>query len=601
MNRVKLGEIANYSDTRVSISSLTVENYVGTDNLLQSKQGKVNSDYLLDNGQTTEYVENDILIANIRPYLKKIWFAKNNGGSSADVLTIRIKDEKYLPKFVYYNLFQDSFFDYAMKGSKGSKMPRGDKKQILNFPISDFDFQTQTTIANTLSSLDNKIELNNKINREFENLARTIYEYWFVQNAGKSWERKKIGDLIQSQKNGDWGKETEEGNYAQKVTCIRGADINSLVGSGELKAPERYILEKNKNKFLSDGDFVIEISGGSPTQSTGRIAYILDEMLKGFENPLICSNFCKAISLKDKVLFYYFIFVWRQLYDNGLFFGYEGKTSGIKNFLFDDFVNSYEVAIPPTELLEKFNKTVSPIFEQIIKNRQENTELARLRDFLLPLLMNGQVTVKATDIATELKKEKIVMLKPTNVDYYKRSLLAAEIVWQLHKEPTLGHLKLQKLIYLCQKSTDMLIPTNFLRQAMGPYDNHLMRSIDKQLKEKKWFEYQRDNYLKYQPLEKAGQHHNDFLQYFSAESESIQFIIDTFKKIKSDTVEIVATLYACLENMLSERVIFSEALLIQRFYEWSEEKAKFSESDVRQIFSRMKKKGIVPKEYNFTI
>src|SRR5690606_498519 len=127
--------------------------------------------------------------------------------------------------------------------------------------------------------------------------------------------------------------------------------------------------------------------------------------------------------------------------------------------------------------------------------------------------------------------------------------------------------KLQKLIYLCQKSADMQLPTNFLRQAMGPYDNRLMRSIDKQLKEKKWFEFRQGEFLKYKPLEKAGQHQNDFIKYFSAESDSIQFIIDKFKKVLSKEIEIWATLYACLDEMLNEKVIFSEALLIQRFYE----------------------------------
>lgn len=183
------------------------------------------------------------------------------------------------------------------------------------------------------------------------------------------------------------------------------------------------------------------------------------------------------------------------------------------------------------------------------------------------------------------------------MDYYCRTVLSAEIVWQLHKEPTLGHLKLQKLIYHCQQSAEMQLPTNFLRQAIGPYDNRLMRSIDKQLKEKTWFN--KTQVLKYQPLGKAGQHHNDFVKYFYAESASIQFIIDTFKTIRSDIVEIVATLYACINNIMDEKVIFSETLLIQRFYEWSEEKQKFSEKEVKRVFSRMKETGIIPK--GFTI
>ena len=141
----------------------------------------------------------------------------------------------------------------------------------------------------------------------------------------------------------------------------------------------------------------------------------------------------------------------------------------------------------------------------------------------------------------------------------------------------------------------MQLVTNFLRQAMGPYDNQLMRSIDKQLKDHKWFEYNSAEKLKYQPLEKAGEHHADYLKYFSSESTNIQYIIDTFKQAKSNVVEIVATLYACMENILNEKnIIYSEGLLLRRFYEWSEEKQKFSEEVVQSVLKRMKEIGIVP-------
>ena len=174
--------------------------------------------------------------------------------------------------------------------------------------------------------------------------------------------------------------------------------------------------------------------------------------------------------------------------------------------------------------IEKQFALTKQLKEHIIANQQATEQL-------LKALLHQAFEVEEMVIAKP--KGKVIELKPTNVDYYRRTVLAAEIVWQLHKEPTLGHLKLQKLIYLCQKSADMQLPTNFLRQAMGPYDNRLMRSIDKQLKEKKWFEYKQDQILKYQPLEKAGQHHNDFLKYFSAESEGIQFIIDKFRNVLS--------------------------------------------------------------------
>lgn len=259
-----------------------------------------------------------------------------------------------------------------------------------------------------------------------------------------------------------------------------------------------------------------------------------------------------------------------------------------------------QMALIPLPSLSEQKRIVAEIEKQLAKTKQLKEHIIanqQATEQLLKALLHQAFEVEEME---EVKpKGKVIELKPTNVDYYRRTVLAAEIVWQLHKEPTLGHLKLQKLIYLCQKSADMQLPTNFLRQAMGPYDNRLMRSIDKQLKEKKWFEYKKEQVFKYQPLEKAAQHHNDFIKYFSAESESIQFIIDRFKTIKSDIVEIVATLYACMDNMLNENVIFSEAFLIQRFYEWSEEKKKFSEKEVKRVFSRMKETGIIPKGYNF--
>ena len=404
MKKVKLGDIGkivtgktpstkNPAFFEIDFMFITPEDITNNpSNIIESKRyiSKLGINSILSN--SIDGVS--VVVGCIGSDMGNIGYVKGKCATNQQLNSITNIQKNYDAKFIYYCLKPQK--EHLRKIAGSTTTPILPKSVFEEIEISIPDLQTQSAIARVLSSFDDKIELNNKINRELENLARTIYEYWFVQNAEESWERKKIGDLIENQKSGDWGKETEEGNYTQKVTCIRGADINSLVGSGELKAPKRYILEKNKCKFLCDGDFIIEISGGSPTQSTGRIAYILEEMLKGFENPLICSNFCKAISLKNKGLFYYFVFIWRQLYDNGLFFGYEGKTSGIKNFLFDDFVSFFEIVIPPTQILKKFNKTVSSIFEQIIKNRQENAELAQLRDFLLPLLMNGQVTVSKT-------------------------------------------------------------------------------------------------------------------------------------------------------------------------------------------------------------
>lgn len=175
----QLSQAAFYSEDRVSGKKISVENFVTTDSMLQNKNGVTLSN-VMPQGNLVAFKIGDILVGNIRPYLKKIWYSNKNGGCSPDVLVLKAKSG-YDPKFLYYALFRDDFFTHMMNGSKGTKMPRGDKSQILRFHIPKIDFLNQQKIASVLSSLDAKIELNNRINAELEAMAKTLYDYWFVQ------------------------------------------------------------------------------------------------------------------------------------------------------------------------------------------------------------------------------------------------------------------------------------------------------------------------------------------------------------------------------------------------------------------------------------
>ena len=253
--------------------------------------------------------------------------------------------------------------------NSGTGVPSMTFDAYYNLRIKLPSLTNQKIISQILRNIESKIELNRKVNDNLEQMAKTLYDYWFVQfdfpdktgkpyksSGGKmvfseklkrkipeGWVAKSLEAFIATDKGGDWGKEELEGNYTSKVECIRGTDINGINGKGEVKAPIRYILEKNKGKILAANDLVIEISGGSPIQSTGRLAYITNEVLERFENPLICSNFCKAVSLKKNNYFFFFVYSWNKAYENGVFFGFEGKTSGIKNLLFDTLVNERAV------------------------------------------------------------------------------------------------------------------------------------------------------------------------------------------------------------------------------------------------------------------
>ena len=180
--RVELGAVAEYSQKRISVTDLTPETYVGVDNLLQDRKGKAVATFLPDQGSVTTYNQGDILIGNIRPYLKKIWFSNQVGGTSGDVLTIQNSITPCMEnKYLYYILSDDRFFYYNVQYSKGSKMPRGDKKAIMQYK---FILPSITEQKRIVSTLDNFNTLTNSLSeglpKEIE-LRQKQYEYWREQ------------------------------------------------------------------------------------------------------------------------------------------------------------------------------------------------------------------------------------------------------------------------------------------------------------------------------------------------------------------------------------------------------------------------------------
>ncbi|MCH5185341.1 MAG: restriction endonuclease subunit S [Oscillospiraceae bacterium] len=268
------------------------------------------------------------------------------------------------------------------------------------------DLETQMKIARLLFSFDYKIELNTAINENLEKQAQTIFKSWFVDFEPfggvmpDDWKMGTFSDIIDSTLGGDWGKEEPTGNYTEQVYCIRGADIPEVKVGNKGKMPTRYILPKNfKSKKLVHDDIVIEISGGSPTQSTGRAAAVSQSLLDRYDKGMVCTNFCRAIkpiARYSKFIYYY----WQYLYDRKVFFSYENGTTGIKNLDISGFIETEPIVIPPVGILDNFNKLSSIYFSKIFATGLENERLSNVRDTLLPKLMNGEIDVSKVQIQT---------------------------------------------------------------------------------------------------------------------------------------------------------------------------------------------------------
>ncbi len=174
----KLGDIVTYSKNRISSQNVDEKSYVGVDNLLPDRGGKTNSNCVPEEGNLTRFDVGDILIGNIRPYLKKIWLADIKGGTNGDVLVIHIVASGIAPKYLYYALSSDKFFLYNMKYAKGAKMPRGDKEAIMKYEIPIPPIEIQEEVVTLLDDYTIKnAELCNSLEQELT-ARKKQYEYY---------------------------------------------------------------------------------------------------------------------------------------------------------------------------------------------------------------------------------------------------------------------------------------------------------------------------------------------------------------------------------------------------------------------------------------
>ena len=179
--------------------------------------------------------------------------------------------------------------------------------------------------------------------------------------------------FIENDISGDWGKEFPDEKHKTKVFCVRGADINDLnIGKIE-NLPVRYVKEASKDKFLEKGNIIIEISGGSPTQSTGRVAF-----LENIDREVVCSNFCRALKIKKEYSPKYVFYLLQNIYNSGVFFNFESKTSGIKNLLYNSAFENIKVPNRDYSSQQKIENVITVIDKKIQLLHQINDNLAEL-------------------------------------------------------------------------------------------------------------------------------------------------------------------------------------------------------------------------------
>ena len=396
-----LADIADYINEKINVSELDNKTYISTENMLPNRSGITEATTLPNTNLTSAFKVDDILVSNIRPYFKKIWHATFDGGCSNDVLIFRAKN-KVDSKFLYYVLADDKFFDYSMSTAKGTKMPRGDKKSLMEYSVPDIDIEIQRKIAKVLSAIDDKIELNNSINNNLEQQAQVIFKSWFIDIKEANNYSEKFGNLP---KNATLSRISDidmivtdyvaNGSFAslkENVTLYQEPNYAYFVRNTDLKSNTfNVFVDEHSYKFLSKsvlhGNEIIISNVGD----VGSV-YLCPKL----DKPMTLGN--NIIMLRpNKSEILYYLYIWfKWSYGQGLIQGIKGGSAQPK-FNKTDF-KSLPIVLPSDDMLNNFSQIVAPMFKIIENNHRENTRLIQLRDALLPKLMSGEIDVDKVEV-----------------------------------------------------------------------------------------------------------------------------------------------------------------------------------------------------------
>ena len=376
--KYNLSDICDYAKGKINVSVLDEDTYISTENMMPNKGGITGASSLPTVAQTQSFSAGDVLVSNIRPYFKKIWFAEFDGGCSNDVLVFRTK-EGVSKRFLYYVLADDTFFNYSMATSKGTKMPRGDKAAIMKYQVPDFTYEEQEKIAGLLEALDKKIQLNAEINENLEQQAQAYFQELFIDNADPAWTLGTVSDLGAVVGGSTPSKAKPEYYTEDGIAWITPKDLSinkaKFVSHGENDIT-KLGLKNSSASIMPEG--TVLFSSRAPI---GYIAIASGEVTtnQGF----------KSVVPKPEIgTAYVYYFLKHNLPI------IEGMASGSTfKEVSGSTMKNVPAVIPDTETLACFNGFCAPIFAQQRILEEQNQSLAALRDSLLPKLMSGEIDV----------------------------------------------------------------------------------------------------------------------------------------------------------------------------------------------------------------
>ena len=442
MSKYYLSDIADFISDKIEFSSIELDKYISTDNMLPNFNGVTLSTVEPSLNKCTKFKAGDTLFSNIRTYFKKVWFADFDGGCSPDVIVMRTKNEELvLPEFLYLLICSEDFINFTVMSSNGAKMPRGDKKAMLKYEFEIPSIEEQKIAINHYFKIKEKIQLNTQINQTLEQIAQALFKSWFVDFDPVHAKVQALSDGL-----------TLEQVELAAMQAISGKTPEELTALSQTQ-PDRYAeLAETAKAFPCEfgGDGVpmgwnISIIGqevetvGGATPSTkeekfwnnGEIAWTTPKDLSSATSPVLLKTERKItesglkkissgllsigtvllssrapvgylslaqipvainqgyIAIKcNKSLNNYYMLQWCKENLEEI----KGRASGTTFLeISKTTFRQIPIIVPDGNILSLFEKQCSSIYQSITVNTKENIYLEKTRDLLLPRLLNGEI------------------------------------------------------------------------------------------------------------------------------------------------------------------------------------------------------------------
>ncbi len=514
------------------------------------------------------------------------------------------------------------FFTYYFHSSEGQKRLLSFKNHVgvpalaqatTNFRLLDFPLIPvfdQKKIAKVLSDLDAKIELNNKINAELEAMTKLLYDYWFVQfdfpdENGKPY-KSSGGKMVYNEElkreiplGWEVGGFADLGQIVGGTTPSRSKSENFIDdGSGiPWITPKDLSINSNK-KFIArgerdvtqlgikDGSLKIMPPGTILLTSRAPIGYIAitrepSTTNQGFKNIVPNSDYSME-----------FVFFTTQLYIPAMKQYASGSTF---QEISGTVLKTIKIPLPPKKIVISFTERIKSVFGEQNNLESQNQQLAELRDWLLPMLMNGQVRVGEAEEETKVVQHPKTKEFSTKDAKVRRKMLATYIINQSLEDKSFGKTKFEKLLHLIEYHVlQQDYKQTYSVQAAGPYDGRFTKVFWNEVLKSQWFDFKEQGKLQ---RIVAGTNHTKSLKdygYLSDnEKEAIQSFIQIFSNNNYERPEIISTLYAVWNNRIIRNEMITDELLKKDFLEWDTQKARYK-NRLDKALQWMRENDLVP-------